>query len=384
MEIQASIVFQKNYEALFNGDKRFIVNQGSSRSSKTYSLCQLIIIYALSEPDKVISIVRKTFPSLRSTVMRDFFEVLKGMDLYDRQAHNKTEHIYQFPNGSIVEFFSTDDEQKIRGRKRDLCWANEANELFYDDYLQLNMRTTGKFIVDYNPSDANCWIYELAIDDKIIIKSTYKDNPFLEDSIIKQIENLQYTDQALWTIYGLGERSTSRKNIYSNWEFVDSKPERFQNYIYGLDFGFNHPTALVKVYYFENELFIETILYQSYLTTTDLVNTFKQLGVDNKKEMMADYARPEIIQELRLNDFNVQNATKHVNKGIDNIKTFKVFGLSKDKDLQKEYDNYMWRKVGDTITDEPVKLFDDAMDAARYAVYYIKQQFYNNSPLISF
>ena len=384
MEIQASIVFEKNYAALFNGDKRFIVNQGSSRSSKTYSLCQLIIIYALSEPDKVISIVRKTFPSLRSTVMRDFFEVLKGMDLYDRNSHNKTEHIYQFPNGSIVEFFSTDDEQKIRGRKRDLCWANEANELFYDDYLQLNMRTTGKFIVDYNPSDANCWIYDLAIDDKIIIKSTYKDNPFLEDSIIKQIENLQYTDQALWTIYGLGERSTSRKNIYSNWEFVETKPERFQNYVYGLDFGFNHPTALVKVYYFENELFIETILYQSYLTTTDLVNTFKQLGVNNKKEMMADYARPEIIQELRLNDFNVQNATKHVNKGIDNIKTFKVFGLLKDKDLQKEYDNYMWRKVGDTITDEPVKLFDDAMDAARYAVYYIKQQFYNNSPLISF
>ena len=145
--------------------------------------------------------------------MRDFFEILKEMKLYERNSHNKTENIYTFPNGTIVEFFSTDDEQKLRGRKRDICWINEANELFYEDFNQINLRTTEKIIADYNPSDANSWLYVLPSDETILIKSTYKDNPFLELAIIKQIENLQHTDAALWSIYGLGERSTSRKNI---------------------------------------------------------------------------------------------------------------------------------------------------------------------------
>lgn len=383
MELDVSIVFESNYDALY-GDKRFIVNQGSSRSSKTYSLCQLVILHALQTPNQVISIVRKTFPTLRATVMRDFFEVMKSMELYDRQSHNKTENIYKFPNGTIVEFFSTDDEQKIRGRKRDLCWANEANELFYDDYLQLNMRTIGKFIVDYNPSDASSWIYELPDEDKIVIKSTYKDNPFLEESIIKQIENLQHTDQALWSIYGLGERASSRKNVYQNWNLIESKPEYMTQYVYGLDFGFNHPTALVKVWFHEDELFVEKLIYESYLTTTDLVDRMHTVLGDDKTEIMADYARPEIIQEISLAGFNIHNAKKHVKKGIDNVKTYKVSILSTDKDLIKEYENYMWKKVGDMIIDEPVKLFDDAMDAMRYAVYYIKENYGDASPLISF
>ena len=384
MEIQGSIVFEKNYDALFGGEKRFLVNQGSSRSSKTYSLCQLIIIYALSNPQKVISIVRKTFPTLRATVMRDFFEVMQNMELYNRKNHNKTENIYAFENGTIIEFFSTDDEQKIRGRKRDLCWANEANELFYDDFLQLNMRTIGQFIVDYNPSDASSWIYELPEEDKIIIKSTYKDNPFLEKSIIKQIENLQYTDSALWSIYGLGERASSRKNIYQGWNLTDCKPDYMTQYVYGLDFGFNHPTALVKVCFYEDELFIENIIYESYLTTPDLIKRMNDLLGDDKTEIMADYARPEIIQEISFAGFNIHNAKKAVTKGIDNVKTFKVSILKTDKNLIKEYENYMWKKVGDTITDQPVKLYDDAMDATRYAVYYIKENFSDASPLISF
>jgi phage terminase large subunit len=246
------------------------------------------------------------------------------------------------------------------------------------------MRTTDKMILDYNPSDATSWIYELPEEDTTIIKSTYKDNPFLEQSIIKQIENLQYTDAALWSIYGLGERATSRKNIYSNWTFLDSKPEKFNQYIMGLDFGFNHPTSLVKVWYCEDELFIETVLYESYLTTTNLLERMEELGVDKNVEIMADYARPEIIAEMKQSNFNVHNASKSVKKGIDNVKTFKIFGNSTDKTLQKEYENYMWKKVGDQIIDEPVKLYDDSMDAIRYSVYYIKEQFYNNSPMLFF
>jgi phage terminase large subunit len=384
MNLDATIVFQKNHDAL-NTDKRFIINQGSSRSSKTWSLCQLIIIWALTNPNKIVSIVRKYGPSLKATVMRDFFEVMKSLDLYSRTNHNKTENIYKFANGTIIEFFSTDDEQKLRGRKRDLCWANEANELTSDDFLQLNMRTTGKFIVDYNPSDADCWIYNLDPTDSIVIKSTYKDNPFLEKSIRKQIEDLKYKDDALYQIYALGERAMSRKNIYMNWNFVDTKPDYFKDYIYGLDFGYNHPTALVKVYYFEDEIFIETLIYESYLTTDELIKKMQSIGVDTINEIMCDYSRPEIIQEMRDNLFNTQNANKSVKDGINNVKQFKIYVLNSDEAIQKEYRNYMWKKIGDRILDEPVKNYDDAMDAIRYAVYQIKDLYYNSgSPLISF
>jgi phage terminase large subunit len=217
MEIKGTVVFQKNWSALTDKSTRFIVNQGGSRSSKTYSLCQVVILYCLQNPNKVVSIVRKTFPALRATVMRDFFEVMKEMDLYEQTRHNKTEHTYIFKNGSMVEFFSVDNEQKIRGRKRDLAWANEANELWYDDFLQLNMRTTGKMIFDYNPSDSASWLYELPEEETVTIKSTYKDNPFLPESIKRQIEDLKRTDEALYQIYALGERAISKSNIYNNW-----------------------------------------------------------------------------------------------------------------------------------------------------------------------
>lgn len=382
MEINSTIVFQKNYEAL-NSDKRFIVNQGSSRSSKTWSLCQLMIVYALTNPNKTISIVRKTFPTLRATVMRDFFEVMKELDIYDRKNHNKTENIYTFDNGTIVEFFSTDDEQKLRGRKRDICWANEANELFHDDFLQLNMRTTDKFIVDYNPSDADSWIYELDSSDSTIIKSTYKDNPFLPKSIRKQIEDLKFKDEALYQIYALGERATSRKNVYNNWTFLDEKPEYFTQYVMGLDFGYNHPTALTKVWYYEDEIFIEGIIYESYLTTPELIEKMKAMGIDENIEIMCDYARPEIIQDLKDNGFDAHNANKEVKAGINAVKSFKVFA-KQDENLIKEYKNYMFKKIGDKITDEVVKNWDDYMDSIRYAVMQIKKDYSTSSPLLSF
>jgi phage terminase large subunit len=218
MDIKATAIFEKNYEAIL-GDKRFIINEGGSRSSKTYSLCQLMIIYCLQNNNKVVSVIRKTFPALRATVLRDFIEILKEIGLYKQEMHNKSEHIYTFANGSMVEFFSVDDEQKIRGRKRDIAWCNEANELYFDDFTQLNMRTEDKLIFDYNPSDSASWLYELPADESIKIKSTYKDNPFLPDSIKAQIEDLKRTDESLYQIYALGEKAISKSNIYSQWTF---------------------------------------------------------------------------------------------------------------------------------------------------------------------
>ena len=382
MDIKATAIFEKNYEAIL-GDKRFIINEGGSRSSKTYSLCQLMIIYCLQNNNKVVSVIRKTFPALRATVLRDFIEILKEIGLYKQEAHNKSEHIYTFGNGSMVEFFSVDDEQKIRGRKRDIAWCNEANELYFDDFTQLNMRTEDKLIFDYNPSDSASWLYELPADESIKIKSTYKDNPFLPESIKAQIEDLKRTDEALYQIYALGEKAISKSNIYSQWTFVAHRPSRFVKYVYGLDFGYNHPTALMRVYYCDNDIYIEPVIYESYLTTTMLIEKLATLGIEQTVTILADYSRPEIIQEMNIAGYDVQNANKVVKKGIDNLKTFGVI-CQDDKAIRREYENYKWKKIGDFITDEPVKLFDDAMDAIRYATTHIRQEYYTDDSYYAF
>ena len=383
MQIKATNIFQKNFNALQDNGVRFVINEGGSRSSKTYSLCQLLIVYALQNPQKVISIIRKTFPALRATVMRDFLEILKDLEIYSQERHNKSEHIYTFDNGSIVEFFSVDDEQKIRGRKRDVAWCNEANELYYDDFTQLNMRTENKLIFDYNPSESSSWLYELPKHESILIKSTYRDNPFLSDSIKNQIEDLKRTDEALYQIYALGEKAVSKSNIYSNWTFLNHRPSKFVNFVYGLDFGYNHPTALVRVYWCDKDIFIEKVIYDSYLTTTNLIDKMLDLNIEKHVTILADYSRHEIIAEMNNAGFDVQNANKVVKKGIDNIKTFGVF-CEDSKEIKKEYDNYKWKKIGDNITDEPVKLFDDAMDAIRYAVTNIRQEYYTDDSYFAF
>jgi phage terminase large subunit len=315
--------------------------------------------------------------------MRDFLEILKDLEIYSQERHNKSEHIYTFDNGSIVEFFSVDDEQKIRGRKRDIAWCNEANELYYDDFTQLNMRTENKLIFDYNPSESSSWLYELPKHESILIKSTYRDNPFLPDSIKKQIEDLKRTDEALYQIYALGEKAVSKSNIYSNWTFLNHRPSKFVNFVYGLDFGYNHPTALVRVYWCDKDIYIEKVIYESYLTTTNLIDKMLDLNIEKHVTILADYSRPEIIAEMNNAGFDVQNANKVVKKGIDNIKTFGVF-CEDSKEIKKEYDNYKWKKVGDQITDEPVKLFDDAMDAVRYAVTNIRQEYYTDDSYFAF
>jgi phage terminase large subunit len=382
MELKSTVIFQKNHQAL-QGPERFIVNEGGSRSSKTYSLCQLVIVYCLQNKGKVVSIIRKTFPALRATVLRDFTEILKDLGIYSLEAHNKSEQIYTFPNGSMVEFFSVDDEQKIRGRKRDIAWCNEANELYFDDFTQLNMRTEHKLIFDYNPSDNSSWLYELPAEDTVMIRSTYKDNPFLPQSIRNQIEDLKRTDEALYQIYALGQKAVSKSNIYSNWTFMTHRPARFTSYVYGLDFGYNHPTALMRVYWHERDIFIEPVIYESYLTTTMLIEKMRQLNIEKEVTILADYARPEIIAEMVNSGYDVINANKVVKKGIDYVKTFGVYCMD-NKEIKREYDNYKWKKIGDHITDEPVKLFDDAMDAVRYAVTYIKDEYFTDSAYVSF
>lgn len=375
MELKVTRVFTKNEKALTNSDIRFIVNMGGTRSSKTWSICQLIIHYCLINPGKLVSVVRKSFPSLRATVMRDLIEILNEHNLYDVKYHNKTENIYRFPNGSEIEFFSLDDSQKVRGRKRDLLFANEANELDFEEFNQLNWRTTDKLIFDFNPSDSDHFLYDLMEKPNAVkIHSTYKDNSFLDKNIIKEIEDLKGTNEELWRIYTLGLPALSGELIYSHFK-VNSFMETGDT-VLGLDFGYKHPTALIRCDFREDEVFLKELIYMSHLTSGDLVDeigeVMKREGLSKSTPIVADWARPEMIEILRREGFYVINADKSVKKGIDAVKSYKVNYSENDKNISKELRNYKWKTIGGRVVDEPLKLWDDCQDSIRYAILYHK------------
>lgn len=372
LNLKSSNVLQRNLE-LFNDKKvRYIVNQGGTRSSKTYSICQLMILQAISQSNITLSIVRASFPALRGSVMRDFFEILNDLGLYSKRYHNKTENTYTFANGSMVEFFAIDDEQKVRGRKRDILYINEANELTSIKFKQLNFRTTQKILLDFNPSETTSWVYDLANkEDARLLLSTYKDNPFLAKDIVRGIEELKDEDEEMYNIYALGLRASSKKNVFNHFKFVPEKPDYFTEFIYAIDFGYNHPTAMLKLWHHEKEIFIEELIYESYLTTAELIKRFESLEIDVNIPIIADYARPEIIAEIAQSGFYIKNASKQVKKGIDLVKTYSVKSYNSSLNIKKEFQNYKWKTKGDMMLDEPVKLWDDAMDALRYGVMHI-------------
>jgi phage terminase large subunit len=207
----------KVFKHLLKSDKRITVEQGGTRSGKTYNILLWVIFhYCATNTGKVVTICRKTFPSLRASVMRDFLEILRAHDLYREENHNMSSHEYHL-NGNMIEFISLDQPQKIRGRKRNMLYINEANELFYEDWQQLIFRTDGKIVLDYNPSDTFHWIYDRVItrNDCDFFQTTYLDNPFLDPIIVEEIERLRDTDEDYWRVYGLGERGSNRAAIFS-------------------------------------------------------------------------------------------------------------------------------------------------------------------------
>lgn len=369
LDLQVSEVFGWNYDALNDADIRFIINQGGSRSSKSYSICQLLIVYSMSNPNKVVSIIRKSFPSLRGSIYRDFFEIMNNLGLYDERSHNKTENIYKFPNGSIVEFFSADDSQKLRGRKRDVAYCNEANELTFEDFQQLNMRTNDKLFFDFNPSDNYSWLYDIINNtNSVLIKSTYKNNPFLQETLIKEIENLINVDEGYYKVYALGERANLKQTIFTHYKIGEYL--KSDNQYYGLDIGYNHPTALSEVSFNDDVLYVKELLYKSNLTSGDLIQQIDELNLSKSKEIVVDNARPDIIEDLRRAGYNAIGANKAVKEGILAVKSYEMIVDRDSYNLIKELSNYKWQMKGDQVLDEPVKLWDDLCDSVRYAVFF--------------
>ncbi len=364
-KIKTTNVFHKAYRS----DTRITCLQGGTRSSKTYSLCQLFIVKALNETGKVFTICRKTLPALKATAYRDVLNILKELELYSELNHNKSELSYML-NGNLLEFISIDQSQKIRGRKRDYLWLNECNEFAYEDWQQLILRTTGQIYLDYNPSDPYSWIYEKVItrDDCTFIKSTYLANPFLDKDTIAEIERLKDLDPEYWRVYGMGEIGSVSTQIFRNFNLVDDVQGKLVGF--GLDFGFtNSPTALVEVRQLDDSLYIRELLYEKRLTNTDLANKMKELGIDRTTEIVADSAEPKSIEEVYRQGFNIKPAKKGagIHLGIDIMRRYKL-NITKDSlNAIKEFRSYKWAtdKNGDVLN-TPVKVNDHLVDAVRY------------------
>ena len=364
-KIKTTNVFHKAY----NSDTRITCLQGGTRSSKTYSLCQLFIVKCLQDTGKVYTICRKTLPALKGTAYRDVISILKELELYTEENHNKSQLSYPL-NGNLKEIISVDQPQKIRGRKIDYLWLNEANEFTYEDWQQLILRTTDKIYLDYNPSDPYSWIYEKVVvrDDCTFIKSTYKANPFLDDDTVAEIERLKDLDPDYWQVYGLGEIGTVQTMIFRNFNLVDDVQGNLIGY--GLDFGFtNSPTALVEVRQMDDNLYIKELLYQKRLTNTDLANKLRELNIDRQTEIIGDSAEPKSIEEIYRQGFNIKPAKKGagIHLGIDIMRRYKLHITKDSLNAIKEFRGYKWAtdKNGDVLN-SPVKVNDHLIDATRY------------------
>jgi phage terminase large subunit len=367
LKIKATNVFKRNYQST----KRIVVNQGGTGSSKTYSLAQLFIMMGLEVTGSVFSIVRKSMPSLRATAMRDFFNILMELDLYNEENHEKTNNIYHL-NGNEFEFFGLDEPQKVRSRRRDYLWINEGNELSREAFRQLNMRTNKRLFIDFNPSDEYHWIYDdvLTREDVELIISTYKDNPFLPEAVVKEIERFKEIDENYWNIYGLGQVGVSSVRIYTKYYLIDKLPEGEE--MMGLDFGFNHPTSLVDIVLKDDDVYADEVIYESHLTNDDLINKMNQMKISKTKKIYADAEDPARIMAIKNAGYNIVPALKDaqsVKNGIDFIKARKFYITKRSTNGIKEVQTYSWKTKGEQVLDEPVKLRDDFVDSVRYPVY---------------
>jgi phage terminase large subunit len=368
------ITTNKIYTHLDNSDKRITIEQGGSRSGKTYNILMwLIFAYSDRNNGKTITICRKTFPALRASSMRDFFDILKKYDIYKEANHNKSNSEYLL-NNNLFEFISLDQPQKVRGRKRDVLYINEANELYFEDWQQLILRTTDKAILDYNPSDEFHFIYDKIKprDDAEFYITTYKDNPFLDIETVNEIERLRDVDENYWKIYGLGQIGSSQALIFRINE-CNSIPPEAKFLSYGMDFGFtNDPTTLVAIYQQGDKIYLKELLYQTGLTNRDIDEKLKFNSVE-RKEIFADSAEPKSIEELYRMGWNVKPATKgqgSVNIGIDMMKRYQLHVTKDSVNMIKEFRNYKWQEdKNGNVLNTPVDMFNHTIDAIRYGLY---------------
>lgn len=371
IEFKQSPVYKASKKAFFEGWP-IICNEGGSRSGKTYSVLQLLVIIAvIKKPGVRISIVSHSLPHIKRGAYRDFQKIMAEWHLWKDEEFSFSDFVYHFPNGSYIELFGLEDESKARGPGRDILFVNEANLISKALFDQLAMRTTGQIFLDWNPADFNSWVYEVADNPKNKrIKSTYKNNRSnLSQNQIDLIESYRtLPDDFMWKVYGLGERGAAKELIYTAWKNYDEEPQGGEVF-YGLDFGFTNPAAFVKIRLYEGAIYAEEMLYQSGLTNAELIGLVKDMNI-GRSEIYADCAEPKTIEEFYKAKFNIHPSDKDVWAGIMKVKSMPLFVKRGSKNLISELQSYKWKKdKNENILEEPVKMNDHILDALRYGVF---------------
>lgn len=369
--MKVTSVFDRNLHA-YNDKKRYIVNKGSTRSSKTYSVLQLLYIIAeFSTKARIISIVSESMPHLRKGCMRDFKEILENESKWNESNWNATNSVYKV-NNSMIEFFSVDNPSKVHGPARDILYVNECINIEYETYRQLAIRTRETIFLDCNPC-FEFWLDEkVLVQDKeaILIHSTYRDNEYLTEAQVKEIESNR-GDANWWKVYGEGLTGSLVGAIMQDWDIVPELPNNYKKRWLGMDFGYtNDPTAIVDIRLYNGELWIDEILYNKGYDNLMIADHLELIGIPRDTPIIADSAEPKSIAEIRAKGWRVEPAQKgkdSINTGISILNRYKKHITANSTSIINEYRNYRWEinDFGDP-TNVPIDKFNHSIDAQRY------------------
>lgn len=368
--MKVTSVFDRNNEAYIK-KYRYIVNKGSTRSSKTYSVLQLLYIIAeLSNKARIISIVSESMPHLRKGCMRDFKEILENEGKWNENNWNATNSVYKV-NNSMIEFFSVDNPSKVHGPARDILYVNECINIEYETYRQLAIRTRETIFLDCNPC-FEFWLDEKVLPQKesILIHSTYKDNEYLTEAQVKEIESNK-GDANWWKVYGEGLTGSLVGAIMQDWDIVSELPNEYKKRWLGMDFGYtNDPTAIVDIRLYNGELWIDEILYNKGYDNLMIADHLELIGIPKDTPIVADSAEPKSIAEIRAKGWKVEPAQKgkdSINTGISILNRYKKHITANSTGIINEYRNYRWEinDFGDP-TNVPIDKFNHSIDAQRY------------------
>jgi len=378
-------VYERNIEAWLGG-KRRVLNEGGTSSSKTFSILQLLILIAQHARRKlIISVVSESLPHLKRGCIRDFKNILE--DEFDDEKYNKTEHIYDFGLGKI-EFFPADEPSKMRGGRRDILFINEANNVPYDAFRELDIRTRLFTFLDWNPV-SEFWAHQKLFNkpENEYIHSTYLDAlEVLPPEVIANIESNK-NDPNWWNIYGLGRLGKIEGLVYPSFDQVESLPARGDK-VYGLDFGFSgDPASLTKNIITPLEIFSEELIYETGLTNQDISARMIDLKMVKHFDLIyADSAEPKSIEELCRMGWNVKPVSKgqgSIEFGHQAVRQRKQYWTKNSLNCIKEQRNfrYIQDKTG-RYTERTTHQFSHGMDSRRYAVMGITEPIEQDATII--
>jgi len=367
---KASVLFWENYRS----KAHVVINQGGTNSGKTYSIVQNLFCLACENPKQVITVVGQDIPNLKAGALRDALSIWASSEQLTAnvKSYNKSEHIFEFTNRSIIEFRSYDDAQDAKSGKRDYLFVNEANGVPWSVYQELALRTRKKIYIDYNPN-SGFWVHDnlLGRDGVQLIISDHRHNPFMEQTVRDKIEGLKNTDIALWKVYARGLTGKVTGLILNNWYLCDAIPPAAKLIAVGLDFGFtNDETGCIEVYRQNGELWINELLYETGLTNPDIAKRLTNAGLSKNTEIIADSAEPKSIEELRRLGWHIIPAKKgadSVKLSIDILKRYKLNITRNSINLRNELARYKWKEGrSGKMINQPVDQWNHLIDPLRY------------------